>query len=163
MSKYKLCTLIRQRHFPPSQYWSMLVPASPRRLFQSGLVHCTALERGGHFGKATMPSECFLHSHIFVFFVLFLFFLQWMPSVFSTCFTFFPRFNYKTKKIWKKCTQEHLSNALKSFPSRENAVELRPLRKNEKRQNEEKTRNILIINNYNFTIFWIDTFIFTIS
>lgn len=53
MSKYKLCTLIRQKgifHHFASQYFNMLVLASDRptsllfiHLFNSGLIHCTAL------------------------------------------------------------------------------------------------------------------------
>lgn len=62
---------------------------------------------------------------------------------------------------------------LEVFALTKNAVEL-PIRNNsstsppkKKEQNikikKKQTHNILIINNYNFTIFWIDTLIFTIS
>ena len=142
----------------------MLVLASDRpssslciHLFISGLVHCTALlSKDGHFEVATSSSEWLLHSHIFVFTMnAFFRFLNMLH--------FFLRLTTKQKYIQineKKCTQEHLSNALKSLPLQKmlsicphlNHPHSRKQNKN-KTLNLSKTHNILIINNYNFTIF----------
>lgn len=124
MSKlYKLCTLICQKgifHHFVSQYYNMLVlafdcPTSLRfiYLFNSGLGHCTALlSTTAILKKQQYRPEWFLHSHIFLFYSKCL--LQFLQHASLFFFVELQNKSY-SQKIWKKCTQEHLSNALKSL------------------------------------------------
>lgn len=99
MSKYKLCTLIRQKgifHHFASQYCSMLVLAFNRRtsllfihLFNSGLVHCTALLSRTAILKKRRYHPSVFCIVIFLFFCMFCFFFTLNAFCFLNMLHFF--------------------------------------------------------------------------